>query len=541
MYLNKYNFFENLRLPNLFTSKICGGFVDYANPQNIYFSLKQIIFNFSKVNYFFSIFFFIYASIGFIGCFFLLNSFFKINYHLSTIGSYLFAFNGFFISRYLIGHITFLEFVFLPAYIGLIILSSVAIQKFKRRFNLIVSSILIAYMVYCGSISILPYFILSSFALIFLYLNLTGINFRIILNLFLSIIFGILLSAHKIYLTILLFLNNPRDLEFYEFSSFFKFIITIINGLLGFPNLIDSKNAVQGTYRVEWHEFNFSVGFIVLILLIVSLKNSIFFKKFLPSFIAILITIFIIYLGSSSETFNQLFFINQISLIPWRLISMLILPLIVVSIVGAEKIVGLYDKKFYISKFFLSVFIFFQFTTTLSSFEGRYSIIDSSLININKTVDSIGAIVNKNNNNLKFPLDRNEFIFSNISLLNCYEPIHGYRNEKMNLQNFNFANIQELKEARIFIGDPYFVNGNFLNFFNPSCFLFPKENNCQPYDRFKINEKSELEKFLVNNDYNYLEPPFNKFLKYTSLLFLISAIFYLIIQFIVQIKKFKFF
>lgn len=220
---------------------------------------------------------------------------------------------------------------------------------------------------------------------------------------------------------------------------------------------------------------------------------------------------------------------------------MLMLPLIVLSIVGAEKIVEFYDKKFYISKIFLSVFIFFQFTTTLSSFEGRYSIIDASLININKPVDSIGAIVNKNNNNLKFVLERNEFIFSNISLLNCYEPIHGYRNEKMDLQNFNFANVQELNEARIFLGDPYFVNGDFLNFFNPSCFLFPKENNCLPYDRFKINEKSELEKFLVNNNYNYLEPPINQFLKYTSLVLLISAICYLIIIFLVQIKKFKFF
>lgn len=246
MYLNKYNFFENLRLPNLFTSKICGGFVDYANPQNIYFSLKQIIFNFSKINYFFYIFFFIYASIGFIGCFFLLNNFFKINYQLSTIGSYLFTFNGFFITRYLIGHMPFLEFVFLPTYICLIILSSIAIQKFKRRANLIISSILIAYMIYCGSTSILPYFILSSFALVFLYLNLIRINFKIILNLFLSIFFGILLSAHKIYLTIILFLNNPRDLEFYKFSSFFKFIITIINGLLGFPKFYRLKNCCPG-------------------------------------------------------------------------------------------------------------------------------------------------------------------------------------------------------------------------------------------------------------------------------------------------------
>ena len=36
---------------------------------------------------------------------------------------------------------------------------------------------------------------------------------------------------------------------------------------------------------------------------------------------------------------------------------------------------------------------------------------------------------------------------------------------------------------------------NKITFFNPSCFLFPKENNCLPGDVFKNDEKQNLMKF----------------------------------------------
>jgi hypothetical protein len=77
------------------------------------------------------------------------------------------------------------------------------------------------------------------------------------------------------------------------------------------------------------------------------------------------------------------------------------------------------------------------------------------------------------------PLDRNDAFLSGQSPMLCYNPIFGYRQERFR--------ITELR-----VGPVAQANREFLNFNNPACYLFPRENGCQPGDPFRIDEKESL-------------------------------------------------
>ena len=89
-------------------------------------------------------------------------------------------------------------------------------------------------------------------------------------------------------------------------------------------------------------------------------------------------------------------------------------------------------------------------------------------------------------------------------------------------------------------GDPKIVKNNELNFFNPSCFVFPKENNCIPGDLFKKNQIQNLEKFLNYEKFDFNLSTSQKIFNYISLISFILTIIFILYYLILKIfKKFK--
>ena len=81
---------------------------------------------------------------------------------------------------------------------------------------------------------------------------------------------------------------------------------------------------------------------------------------------------------------------------------------------------------------------------------------------------------------------RNDMFIYNFSPLFCYNPIFGYNLEQLPKSKFTFNSMVKINDNLIsYKGDPKLVKNNETNFFNPSCFVFPKENNCIPGDLFK--------------------------------------------------------
>ena len=77
-------------------------------------------------------------------------------------------------------------------------------------------------------------------------------------------------------------------------------------------------------------------------------------------------------------------------------------------------------------------------------------------------------------------------------------------------------------------GSPKLINNDELNFFNPSCFIFPNENNCQPGDLFKKDQIKELDQFLNYKTFEFKISKSQKITNYLSIISLIISMIYII-------------
>ena len=136
---------------------------------------------------------------------------------------------------------------------------------------------------------------------------------------------------------------------------------------------------------------------------------------------------------------------------------------------------------------------------------------------------------------------RNDMFIYNFSPLFCYNPIFGYNLEQLPKSKFTFNSMVKINDNLIsYKGDPKLVKNNETNFFNPSCFVFPKENNCIPGDLFKKNQIQNLEKFLNYEKFDFNLSTSQKIFNYISLISFILTIIFLLYYLISKIfKKFK--
>ena len=132
------------------------------------------------------------------------------------------------------------------------------------------------------------------------------------------------------------------------------------------------------------------------------------------------------------------------------------------------------------------------------------------------------------------------FIY-NFSPLFCYNPIFGYNLEQLPKSKFTFYSMVKINDNLIsYMGDPKLVINNETNFFNPSCFVFPKENNCIPGDLSKKNQIQNLEKFLNYKKFDFNLSTSQIIFNYISLISFILTIIFILYYLILKIfKKFK--
>ena len=136
--------------------------------------------------------------------------------------------------------------------------------------------------------------------------------------------------------------------------------------------------------------------------------------------------------------------------------------------------------------------------------------------------------------------NRNDMFFFSYSPLLCYQPIFGYGLGKLNAEKitFNSKAILEDKSLLYYSDKLDNKNGN-LMFFNPSCFLYPEENDCQPGDTFKISEKEKLIQFTNYNKFEFKLSKVQIFSNYVSLITFVMILFYLLYCLIIFVYDHK--
>lgn len=85
----------------------------------------------------------------------------------------------------------------------------------------------------------------------------------------------------------------------------------------------------------------------------------------------------------------------------------------------------------------------------------------------------------------------NSQLADGTSPMRCYNPIYGYRLEKLGNMHLFPAQV-----------DAVGPDGA-LNLINPACLVFPDENQCQPWDRFKAEQRPEAERFAAYHPFEF--------------------------------------
>ena len=130
---------------------------------------------------------------------------------------------------------------------------------------------------------------------------------------------------------------------------------------------------------------------------------------------------------------------------------------------------------------------------------------------------------------------------SSYSPLLCNQPIFGYGLEKLNAKRIIFKSKKIFKDQSfILYSDKFDKKNNHFMFFNPSCFLFPEENNCLPGDTFKVSEKEKLTKLANYEKFEFKQSKIQTYSNYISVFTIIGSLLYLtwyLIKFIYNFRK----
>ena len=433
-------FYKNFFSIPWFTPSFCCGIPFYADPNTLYYSIPQIIFLIFNPDFSIKLIFFIFSFVAYIGMFLLIKKNFKFNTYVALLCASLFLFNGFFVYRAIAGPL--LTYVFVPLYCFLLICSYE--EKLKKSLSyvyLIFSSLLFANFIHSGSGSVIL-LILASILSILLFYSKFVESFKIFINFFLSLFFGMLISLSKIT-AVLFFLGNfPRQYPATEFNSFFSFTKNIFLSFFLNPNEKYFNENVTSMFPFGVHEMEYGVSIvpiiIVLLLLFFFKKRKIKLNYNNIVFLSLSFLFFLIPFFLNINFFNQYEIISKIPILKsnwvrFRWIAIYILPIIIISGIIIQSLNLSVVKKNY-----LSITLIFVLLTQNILKDKTWHLKDQSY-NIKNAVDFslklkngvspeiIGpAILIDKFNSIKKVDYKNDMFFYSWSPLTCYQPIFGY-------------------------------------------------------------------------------------------------------------------
>lgn len=91
--------------------------------------------------------------------------------------------------------------------------------------------------------------------------------------------------------------------------------------------------------------------------------------------------------------------------------------------------------------------------------------------------------------------DRNNAMVEGASEIECYQPIFGYQLEDLPLGDLHVGPIVAPAGAGT------------LNFRNPACYLFPRQNGCAANGQFRSDQRAALLRFAAYRSFPFARPP----------------------------------
>ena len=539
-------FQKNLFSIPWFSPSFCCGVPFFADPQSSFYSFQQIIFILFSPVMALKLSFLFYSLISFFGFFFLVNKSFKLNIYLSLLAASLFLFNGFFNYRAIIGHLGYLSYAFIPLF-SLVLIHSFEKreEKLKSFFYLLISGLLFANFIHSGASPLIVVISLSIMFILALYIYING-SLKIIYKFIYSILIGLTISSSKINASFAFISNFTREYPPLLFENSFGFFENSLRSLFFYPNEdkfnLDTINNVTNNLQIHEMEFGLSiVPLIIFLIFIFKIKKTNLIKlnliKFLCLIVIFCITVFVLLLNLSNNPLGEILRnlpVIKNTWVHYRLILIYIIPIILISCLLLNKLnFNKKDTRFLVF-FFLIIIVFQEYkydknfyndqTYDPKNIENFYK--DKNKINTLR-VEEIILFLDQNKKPV-FTNPRNDAFIYNFSPLFCYNPIFGYNLEQLPKNEFTFNNTIKINDNLIsYKGNSKEIKKDKANFFNPSCFIFPRENNCKPGDLFKKNKLKNLENFLNYKNFEFKLSTSQKIFNLTSLISFIFTLLFI--------------
>jgi hypothetical protein len=532
-----------------FAPHLCGGIPYHADPQSIYYSFIQIIFILFDVPIAIQITFFLLSLIAYVGIYLLLNISFKYDTASSLIGSTLFLFNGFFISRVFTGHLSYAYAALIPIYCFFVIEAARNNNLYISKIFLILSIFILSSFFFAGASPLMLIYIYTIFLinLIYAFIN---CSFKNLHYLFLSTFFSFLLSLSKITYS-LYFLNNfPRKIEGTVLKNTLDFFYVFFTNLFLAPNPLyfDQHQYNSKKIYVSFNELQYSISILPLLVLVLYIvfKKNIFLnikKKFVKNkilsililFLLITPIFFVIYIPHFSELLNKIPLFSS-TWVRTRWTFIYIIPFLIFT-VGMLSSMKINSNKIILLFLFVPIMQIISTYYLINIFFPHKSLLNRSTYNISSITKFSNSINKTNINKVKIEyiqdknnfheMDLNEGFTVNVSKIFCYQPIFGYTLEKLPRNN--------ITKGQLYFSRIKHDKKNY-NLFKPFCFLFPKENYCKIGDLFNSNDNKIVADFL-----NYKRIDFNitKVQKISNFISIITFLILIILLIVLSIQYFK--
>ena len=525
-----------------FTPSFCGGSLNYININNGYYTIPQFITFFTDPLTAVRLTFLLFAVLGLSGFYLLLRRAFFVSQTVAFLGAGLFLFNGFYAHRILIGHLLVHSFMVLPL-VAFVLLYPLSEEKRARYwqfiFDIAVGGLLFAYMVQSGFSSFMIPGIISIVVAGLIHGLLFGKQWHFWLRWAGSGFVGILLCSSKLVAIFSLMESFPRSgYKLPGARSFFEAAWLMLKSLFLSPAFDPGR--IEKLTNVQWHldrhEWEYSVTFIPLIIILYGgwkilqqiEKKDLWLKLSRIRWLSVAAITALLILPVALNTFSPGWntFLKQLpllknssSLIRWFIIYIPIIILAATLILEKTAVSSKY--KLGIVVISMAAVIALNVLTERDFYHSQnydpreiiktYNLVKEGLWM--PEIKNIGVYLNKNGQTT-MPLFRNNMLIHGASQLLCYEPLFGYR-----LEDFPIKTLHP--------GPALEENKGVLNIKNPSCYVWPQANNCEPGDHFTVEQKEAARAFLNYRPFPFQMPTLQRIANWINGLSLIAVLFFL--------------
>jgi hypothetical protein len=529
-----------------YTPSFGGGLPAFPNPLYVQYSLPQALLFILDPWVALMVSMAIYALIGAVSFYVFLKSELNLSWAASMLGGTFLLANGFYLEHIIAGHIGYQQFPLL----GLVLLAA-----FSRKFNLFQSIAIIgiafALMVNQAGFYLIVIFALSlAVCLPLLYLIRSAIfqDGKYVSVIGGGIILGTLLSLSKITAVLSFMRYFPRELSDNYGLTFLQGLKGLGAQLAGFMSLAPvymaqgkDLNGITKLFQTltgskyEIWETDISIAPMALILLaiyaIVSLQNFRSLKPDKSKIIAISFLVLGSWLaidfaraqGPLYQLLNKLPVIRSMH-VNVRFASAFILP---VSVLASRGFDSLFFKK--------KIGIVFPF-------------IVSGLVTIAAFIPYflLSPQAHLRYFDLKLPLQNYEqmqqgqrFPVRSIADVNDVEVFKNRSSNLYKLYDAIFGYELEFFHPEVQTGSVFKEQDGYYNMTNPASYVFPEENNLRAYERFRIDQKAELEKFINRKQPDFKTSTLQTASNIINLASVIMLLVYVLFNIVIAVRRIK--